>query len=392
MKGRPLKIAIVAGEESGDLLGADLVRGLRGHCGEGLELVGLGGSHLESEGLKSLFDIHEIAIMGLSGVLRSLPKLMRRIAETARAIVAAQPDCLVIIDSPDFTHRVARKVREAAPSIPIVDYVCPSVWAWRPERAPAMRTYVDRVLAVLPFEVEALRRLEGPPATYVGHRLTRYAPLLAAAERRRRERAGVAGNADRQKTLLLLPGSRRSEVSRLMQPFGETAGILRDRGHRLSLLLPTPERIEETVRAAAASWPVEPRIVTGEEAKWAAFAQADVALAASGTVSLELALTGVPMVLCYKADAFARRFLMPRITIWTAALPNLIDDGPAVPEFFNEFVRPAMLARWLERLLEHGPERQVQEEAFVRIAETIRTERPSGELAAEAVLGAMDRR
>lgn len=389
MTARPLKIAIVAGEESGDLLGADLVRALRGRCGEGLELSGLGGPHLETEGLKSLFDIHEIAIMGLSGVLRNLPRLMRRIAETARAIVAAQPDCLVIIDSPDFTHRVARKVREAAPSIPIVDYVCPSVWAWRPERAPAMRAYVDRVLAVLPFEAEALRRLDGPPATYVGHRLTRYAPLLSAAARRRQQPGSTNADSHRERTLLVLPGSRRSEVSRLMQPFGEAAGILRDRGQRLRLLLPTPPRLEETVRAAAGSWPIQPQIVTGEEAKWDAFAQADVALAASGTVSLELALTGVPMVLCYKADAFARRFLMPRITVWTAALPNLIDDGPVVPEFFNEFVRPAMLARWLERLLDDGPQRQVQEQAFARIADTMRTERPSGELAAEAVLEAI---
>ena len=389
MSGPSLKIAIVAGEESGDLLGADLVRSLREHRGE-LSLIGLGGPHLEAEGLKSLFDIHEIAIMGLSGVLRNLPNLMRRIAGTARAIVAAQPDCLVIIDSPDFTHRVARKVREVAPSIPIVDYVCPSVWAWRPERAPAMRAYVDRVLAVLPFEAEALHRLGGPPTTYVGHRLTRYAPLLAAAERRRHN-AEIPEDPGRERRLLLLPGSRRSEISRLMQPFGETIGILRDRGHRLHIVLPTPKRLEETVRAAAGSWPIQPRIVTGEDAKWEAFAQADVALAASGTVSLELALTGVPMVLCYKADAFARRFLMPRITIWTAALPNLIDDGPAVPEFFNEFVRPAMLARWLERLLDDGPQRQVQEQAFARIAETMRTERPSGELAAEAVLSAISR-
>ncbi|HRP78868.1 MAG TPA: lipid-A-disaccharide synthase, partial [Aquamicrobium sp.] len=149
---RPLRIGIVAGEESGDLLGADLIAALSRLTGRPVELVGVGGRHLGSAGLTPLFDGSEIALMGITAVLRDLPRLMRRIGQTASAIAAAKPDCLITIDSPDFSLRVARKVRAAAPKIPIIHYVCPSVWAWRPGRAPAMRAYVDRVLCVLPFE------------------------------------------------------------------------------------------------------------------------------------------------------------------------------------------------------------------------------------------------
>ncbi len=140
--------------------------------GRPIEIVGVGGHHLQGEGLKTLFDPAEIALMGFSAIVRDLPRLMRRIGKTARAIVEARPDCLVTIDSPEFGLRVARKVRAAAPAIPIVHYVCPSVWAWRPGRAPAMRPHVDHVLCLLPFEPAALERLGGPPGTFVGHRLT----------------------------------------------------------------------------------------------------------------------------------------------------------------------------------------------------------------------------
>ncbi len=157
------KLAVIAGEVSGDLLGADLVRALRAQSHSDVELVGVGGEALEAEGLRSLFDYSELSIMGFTQVLARLPKLIMRIRQTAKAIIAARPDALLIIDSPDFTHRVARKVRAALPDLPVINYVCPSVWAWKPERAPRMRGYVDHVLAVLPFEPEAMERLQGPP-------------------------------------------------------------------------------------------------------------------------------------------------------------------------------------------------------------------------------------
>ncbi|WP_367220276.1 lipid-A-disaccharide synthase, partial [Mesorhizobium sp.] len=205
---RPLKIAIVAGEESGDLLGADIVRALEKTTGRKIRLVGIGGRHLQDLGLTPLFDGSEIALMGFSAVLRDLPRLMRRISQTAGAIAAERPDCLITIDSPDFSLRVAKRVRAAAPAIPIVHYVCPSVWAWRPGRAAAMKPYVDHILCILPFEVKALTRLGGPPGTYVGHRLTQDPGVLGAAKAQSLPRDL---SEDRVKTLLVLPGSRRGE-------------------------------------------------------------------------------------------------------------------------------------------------------------------------------------
>ena len=347
----PLRIAIVAGEESGDLLGADLIRALRPLSGRPVEIVGVGGHHLKAEGLKSLFDPGEIALMGFSAIVRDLPRLVRRIGETARAIVAARPDCLVTIDSPEFSLRVARKVRAAAPAIPIVHYVCPSVWAWRPSRAKAMRPHVDHVLCLLPFEPAELERLDGPPGTFVGHRLTHEPGILAAIEAQR-QRSVPSGDAVR--TLLLLPGSRKGEVGRLIEPFRETLAILRGRGNRLRVLLPTVPNVRAMVEAATAGWPEPPEIISDAAGKWQAFGQADAALCASGTVSLELALAGVPLVACYKLDWLAKR-LSFLVTSWSASLPNLIADRVVVTEYYNDMARPGHMARDLESLLADTP-------------------------------------
>lgn len=379
----PLKIAVVAGEESGDLLGADLVDALRNKTDRLISLVGVGGTHLQQRGLQSLFDPDEIALMGVGAVLARLPKLIMRIRQTAKAIVAAKPDCLLIIDSPDFTHRVAKKIRQADPSIPIIKYIAPTVWAWRPHRAKEMRKYIDHVLTVLPFEVEVMKRLSGPQSTYVGHRLTSYPPLLDVAEGRQNRKAPAQ---DAEKTILLLPGSRRFEIQSLLKDFGTTLAMLQERGMSVQAILPTPERHESFVQGLVKDWPVKPLIVSGEQAKWEAFAKADAALAASGTVSLELALTKIPTVITYKADLFSRLFLARLITIWSASLPNIIDDTPVIPEFFNEFVRAGMLARQLECLLQEGLTRQAQIEGFERIIQKMNTDKPAGELGAEVLL------
>lgn len=378
----PLRIAIVAGEESGDLLGVDLVSALGRSTERPIDLVGVGGRHLQAAGLPSLFDGSEIALMGVTAVLKDLPRLVRRIDQTADAIVRAGPDCLVTIDSPDFSLRVAKKVRAADPSIPIVHYVCPSVWAWRPGRAKAMRAYVDHILCVLPFEPEALRRLGGPQGTYVGHRLAAHRGVAVAAGMQRDRSVRKAGGARR---LLVLPGSRRSEVRRLMQPFGETVQALKERGNAFGVTIPTVPHVAEIVRRESAAWPIAPRIVEGDEEKWAAFGHADAALAASGTVLLELALSGVPMLSCYRPDWIATQ-LMRLVTTWSAALPNLIADWPVVPEFYGDFVRPAYLARMIEQLWSDTPARAAQRDGLSQVAQRMAMERPSGELAAEVVL------
>lgn len=388
---RPLRIGIVAGEESGDLLAADLVVELARMTGRPVELIGVGGRHLVALGLKPLFDGSEIALMGVTAVLRDLPRLMRRIGQTARAVVEARPDCLITVDSPDFSLRVARKVRAAAPGIPIVHYVCPSVWGWRPGRAAAMRRYVDRVLCLLPFEPEALSRLGGPEGVYVGHRLAAHPGVLAAraAQGGRAVRAaqGSRSAAVRQqpRRLLVLPGSRRGEVRRLLAPFGETLCILGQRGNEFEVTIPTVPHVAGLVEEAVAGWPVRTRIVTGEEGKWQALGEADAALAASGTVTLELALAGVPMVSCYRTDVLATA-LMRFYTAWSASLPNLIADWPVVPEAYNDYLRPAYLARLIEQLWADTPARAAQVDGLARIAARMKTERPAGELAAEAIL------
>lgn len=384
----PLKIAVVAGEESGDLLAADLAAALERTSGRPIRLVGVGGRHLEALGLQSFFDPGDIALMGVSAILRDLPRLVRRIGQTARRIAAERPDCLVTVDSPEFTLRVAKKLRQIAPDIPIVHYVCPSVWAWRPARAPAMRGHVDRILCVLPFEVEKLRRLDGPPGVYVGHRLVTD-PGVAKAASLQAARRPPSG--DGEKTLLVLPGSRRGEVRRLIEPFAETVSILRQRGHRLKLLLPTVPNVAELVRTNVAGWELQPEILLDPDKKWAAFGSADAALIASGTVSLELALSGVPMASCYRFDS-VMRLATGLITVWSAALPNLIADRPLVPEFYDQFVQPKTIARYLEALLDDTPMRRWQTQGFDEIRQRMRTDRPSGEIAAEAVLEVISRK
>ncbi|MBZ9717574.1 lipid-A-disaccharide synthase [Mesorhizobium sp. AD1-1] len=383
MADRALKIAIVAGEESGDLLGADIVRSLRQAAGREVQLVGLGGRHLQTLGLVSPFDAGEIALMGFSAVLRDLPRLMRRISQLAKTVADEKPDCLVTIDSPDFSLRVAKKVRAANPSIPIIHYVCPSVWAWRPGRAVAMKPYVDHILCILPFEVKELERLGGPSGTYVGHRLTHDAGLLAAAKAQELPRDL---SPDRVKTLLVLPGSRRSEVRRLLDPFGETVSILRARGHRLRLLLPTVPHVADLVKSSVNRWDEKPEIIVDPQRKWQAFGRADAALIASGTVSLELALAGVPMISCYRLDPVARILAPYLVSVWSALLPNLISDRALIPEFYDGYIKPNNLARQLEALFADSGMRAWQKDGFAEIRRRMATGRPSGEIAAQVVM------
>ncbi|KQT83447.1 lipid-A-disaccharide synthase [Aurantimonas sp. Leaf443] len=374
-------VAFVVGEPSGDRIGADLIRALRARIGPSLTVAGLGGEAMQGEGVETLFDIEELSIIGIGAIVARLPQLVRRVSQTADAILAMKPDVLVIIDSPTFSHWVARKVRARAPTIPIVNYIPPTVWAWREERAAKMRPYIDHAICALPFEPEIMQRLGGPPATYVGHPLMAVPALRAIMAKRE---AGETGPA-RPPHLLLLPGSRRGEIDRLIDDFGATLQKLHGRIEGLSATLPTLARHEPDLERRMRAWAFKPRIVTGEDEKWAAFASADAALAASGTVSLELALAGVPMALAYRLDPIAYRF-RHMISAWTAALPNFIAGHPLVQEHFHEIVRPDHLARRLERLLTQTPERAAQVAGFSDIRRRMAVERDPGDAAAEIVL------
>lgn len=356
---RPLDVFLVAGEPSGDQLGYKLMRALRG-LAPGVQFRGVGGEAMVREGLETAFPMSDIAVMGLMPVIRRLPLLLRRIRETADAIIARPPDILVIIDSPDFTHRVAHRVRARLPHLRIVDYVSPTVWAWRPGRAPAMRAYVDHVLALLPFEPAAHARLGGPPCAYVGH------PLIERLADLRPNAQEAAARASDPPTLVVLPGSRRAEIERLMEPLERAVDAVAQRVGPLDVVLPAVTHLEPLIRAKAQSWAHPPRIVLGETEKYAAFRRARAALAVSGTVTLELALAQVPMVVAYRVsrvEALAR-FL---VTAPSIVLPNLILGENVIPELIQEACTPERLADALAPLLAGGPERARQEAALVRL-------------------------
>lgn len=369
------RVALIAGEHSGDQLGFKLMRALRSATSGTVEFSGVGGEKMEAEGLRSLFPMSDIAVMGFLPVIAKLPTLLARIRRTADSVVASRPDALVIIDSPDFTHRVARRVRRTLPNLPVIDYVSPSVWAWRPGRARAMRAYVDCVLALLPFEPAAHARLGGPQCVYVGHPLIeRLGELRPNAEEGRRR-------ASEPPIVVVLPGSRRSVIARMMDDFGAALAILtRDLGP-FEIVLPTLPHVESEVRVCAERWAVKPRIEVGEAAKLAAFRVAHAALAASGTVTLELALAGVPMVGAYKVSRLEEQLKYFIKLPQSILLPNLILGERAIPEILQWDCTPIHLAEALAALMREGGARRAQLAALARLDALMRL--PEGDAPSE---------
>jgi lipid-A-disaccharide synthase len=386
-RGSALRLFLVVGEESGDQLGAALVRSLRMLSPRPIVLAGVGGQRLADAGLVSQFPLEDIAVMGMTEVIGRLPTLIERIRQTVEAAIAVRPDVVVLVDSPDFTHRVGRRIRRLAPEIPIVGYVSPSVWAWRQGRARKMARFVDRLLAILPFEPAVHARLGGPACTYVGHPLLESIGALRPAEGERKPLG------DGPPVLLVLPGSRRSEVKRLLDDFGTTVAMVVDRVGPCEVLLPAVPHLADEIAHRTRFWSIAPRIVLGEAEKHAAFRRAHAALAASGTVSLELALAGVPMVVAYRLDAVYRTLkqfnrVLRFAKVNSMVLPNIIIGENAVPEFLDDAAAPPELAAALSVLLTDGPERAAQRAAFSRldIAMRLPDGRPPSVSAAEAVL------
>jgi len=384
----PLRIYLVAGEPSGDQLGGSLMQALRLRLGEDVEFAGVGGEAMTRQGLRSLFPLSDIGVVGLRSVLGRLPKILRRAYSIVDDVVARRPDAVVIIDAPDFTHPVARRIHRRAPAIPIVNYVSPTVWAWRPGRAAKMRGYISHVLALKPFEPAAHERLGGPPCTYVGHPLIERLDTLRPAPGERHPLS------EDPLELLVLPGSRPSEVRRLMEPFGETLGsFAREVGRPFEVTVPAVSHLADDIRRRAATWPVTPRIVEGEAEKLAAFRRAHLALAASGTVTLELALSGIPMAVAYRVSGLEGqlRFL---VKVSSVVLANLIIGDNVVPEFIQEDCTPRKLAPALLALAADGPERRRQEEGFAKLdaimeaaSPTTPSERAAAIVIAEALKG-----
>ncbi|WP_410217344.1 lipid-A-disaccharide synthase [Paracoccus sp. (in: a-proteobacteria)] len=354
-----MKYFLIAGEASGDQLGSALMTGLRQLDPEA-QFVGIGGIGMQGRGLASLFPMDELSLMGIWEVLPKYRHLKRRIAETARTVIDAQADVLIGIDSPDFCLRVARLVRTARPDLPIVHYVAPSVWAWRPKRAQKMAQVVDHVLAILPFE-PPLMQTAGMTCDFVGHPVA--TAQIAGPDEGAAFRAahGLAPDAP---VILCLPGSRRSEVSRLGPRFDEALMRLRDRVPEIRVVLPTVPGVSGLVHDMARRWPTAPIVVEDDQQKRGAFAAADLALAASGTVSLELAANRIPMVIGYDMAPVSRLIIGLLLRTDTVTLVNLVSETRAVPEFLGRHCQPGPLAQALQDALEDPVARKAQLDAM----------------------------
>ena len=378
-----MKLFLVAGEPSGDALGAALMQGLASLL-PGIGFAGVGGPLMQAEGMQSLFPMDELSVMGLAEVLPKYAHLKRRLAETAAAALAARPAALVTIDSPDFCLRVARLVRRADPAIRTIHYVAPSVWAWRPGRAARMAEAVDHVLALLPFEPPYMTAA-GMSCDFVGHPVVAEPRATPAEAQAFRAGLGAGGP-----VILALPGSRRAEVARLAPVFGAVLGRVASVHPDARVVLPTLGSVAGLVRDLTAGWPLRPVIVEAGPVRRAAFAAADIALAASGTVSLELAANAVPMVIAYDMHPVTMWLTQRMALIDTVTLVNLVAQSRTVPDFLGRRCRPDLIAPALLALMAPGPAREAQF-AAMRLAMTRLGAggEPPGLRAARSVLGVL---
>jgi lipid-A-disaccharide synthase len=346
---------LVCGEPSGDALGAELMQGIRALGGDTIRIVGVGGQAMTAQGLHSLFPLDATAVMGLKEVVPRIPEILRRVRIASDYALATKPDVLVCIDSPDFTHRIARRVKRNNPSIPTVNYVAPQVWASRQYRASAMARYFDLVLALFPFEVSFFEG-RGLHAAFVGH------PVIERAARMRggddlRMRLAIGFDAP---LLAVLPGSRMSEVTLLLPVFREAVAKLSADVPGLVCVLPTVPNVAGKVRALTENWPVPLHILEDSGDKFASFDAADVALAATGTVTTEVALSGTPMVAAYKLGWLTYTLARPFISVKFATLVNILLDREVVPELIQSRCTPEALSEALLRLFKNPDARAAQ--------------------------------
>ncbi len=375
----PLRVWLLAGEASGDVLGARLVEALR-RLRPGLVLGGVGGVRLEAQGMRPLFPLSELAVMGLVEVLPRVRRLRQLMAMAQADVLAFRPDVVVTVDSPGFSLRLLRRL---APSgVARVHYVAPQVWAWRERRVRHFPGLWDRLLCLLPFEPAFFAR-HGLPARFVGHPV-----LQSGADRgdaaRFRARHGIAEGAP---VLVLMPGSRRSEVPRLLPVFGRTLALLARELPGLVAVLPVSAVVRETVERAAASWPVRPVVLTAAEDKHDAYAAAACALTKSGTSTLELALAGVPMAVCYRVNPLTAAMARRLIQVPHVAMVNLLAGRAVVPELLQGDCTPEKLSATVLTLVRDPAAGAAQRAAFGTVLESLRP--PEGlpaEAAAAAVL------
>ena len=383
-----MKLYVLAGEASGDKLGAALMRGL-GSLVQDVEFRGVAGSEMQQEGMESLFPMDDLSVMGIAEVFPKYLKLRRRLNEVVADCVAWQPDALITIDVPDFSQRMACAVRKGIPDMRCIHYVAPSVWAWRASRAEKMARCTDHVLALLPFEPPHMTRA-GMTCEFVGHPVV--AEPLAGPEdvRTFRTETGI-GDAP---IVLALPGSRPKEVARLVPVFGEAMHRILASRPEVRVVVPAAGPVASAVREGVRAWPGEPIVIDprdgAPELKQAAFAAADVAVAASGTVSLELAANATPMVVAYDMNWLSWQVMSRLATIDSVTLVNLVTDTRTVPEFLGPDCKPAAIADAVNELLSGHSAREAQLDAMATtMARLGRGEETPGLRAARSVLAAL---
>ncbi len=373
-------VFLIAGEASGDNLGARLMAALKQRTGERIRFAGVGGAAMAREGLDSLFPIGELSLMGLAEILPHLPRLRRRLGETVAEIARLRPQAVVTIDSPEFSFRVARRIAHLG--IPRVHYVAPQVWAWRKGRARKLAGTVDRLMALLPFEPPYFDEA-GLPCDFVGH------PVIESGAERGdgagfRARHGIAPEAT---VISVLPGSRHNEVRRLLPVFEGAVGLLAGERPDLVVAVATVEAVREEVTAAVRAWPRPGIVVTDPAEKYDAFAASRAAIAKSGTVTLELALAGVPMAVCYKVSAITAFLARRLLKVRQVSLVNLLAERVVVPELLQEVCTPAGIAAKVAPLLEEGAVRAAQLAGFEAVVGQLGVRPPApSERAAEVVL------
>jgi lipid-A-disaccharide synthase len=372
-------IYLIAGEASGDLLGGRMMSALQRQSPE-IHFAGIGGEAMRAQGLQSLFPMHELSVMGLVEVLKHAPALLRRIRETVDDVLQKNPAVLVTIDAPDFCFRVARLVAKQNLDIRLVHYVAPSVWAWRPGRAKKVAVFLDHLLALLPFEPPYFTR-QGLACTFVGH------PAAENLERGDAESFRLRhGLKTSQNVILLLPGSRHGEISQLLPMFLDAGASLQAENPELIFVLPTLPHLMDVVQKTVAAHRVK-CLVIGQGEKADAFASARAALAASGTVALELSLAGVPAVIAYKVNVISAWIARRLVKLKYVSLINLILQRDIMPEFLQERARPDLIVPAMRALLADTPRRRQQLAAGVEVATLLRPGgRDPSEIAAEVVL------
>ncbi|MBS27534.1 MAG: lipid-A-disaccharide synthase [Alphaproteobacteria bacterium] len=376
----PLHVYLIAGEPSGDVIGAHLIRALKAAYGEQLQVTGVGGPEMEAAGLSSLFPYGELAIMGLFEVLSSVPSLLRRMRQTARDIEQREPDVIVTIDSPGFVFGVIRRLRDR--SCPRVHYVAPTIWAWRAGRVRKFRRHFDHLLALFPFE-PALFEAAGLACTFVGHPVAE-GDVDDGDGAAFRARHGIAADAT---LMCLLPGSRRGEVSRLLPVAHDALARVMPDNLDLVLVLPAAANVRRDVEEAVEGWPWTVKVVDGASERYDAFAAGDLALATSGTVTLELSQAGVPTVVMYRVGWLTGHIARRMIRIDHASIVNIVANREVLPEFLQPRCRPELIAAELNAMLADSARREAVGAHAQRIALDIGggDERP-GARAARAVL------